>query len=209
MKSRKARRRRYRSTDSGGSTSFRHNPPVAADLWNFVLPGFGGYAVSRVASRAVAIQVGKLKPSLGKHAGVIASLATFAAGWFLIHRWKPLAKYHTPLVVGAGIASLQTLVQSYLPMVGWVMDAPPSPMATILTAPAAAAGLTDDGNDYFSYNDAFDAGVYRGQPSAGADVPGSPQAAARSAQATDTLDDVMADLGADGIGMSDAGIFSN
>jgi hypothetical protein len=117
-----ARSRRYRKNPASGG--YASNPPMLTDIGTFILPGFGGYAASRVATRMVSTQVSKLKPSLGKHAGMIASVGSFVAAWFLIHRVKWLAKYHTPLVVGAGIATLQTAFQTYLPMVGWVTDLP-------------------------------------------------------------------------------------
>lgn len=202
---------RYRSKRRY-SESPRHNPPVLSDITSFILPGFGGYAVSRVVTRGVAAQVGKVKPTLAKHAGALAAVATFAGAWFLAHRWKPLARYHTPLVVGAGIAAIQSVFQSYVPRAGWLFELPaPAAAAPQLTAPVATGLLTDDGNEVWaSYNDAFDQGVYANAAQAGPAVPGSPRAAEMSAERTDTLDDFMAELGADGLGMGgDSGIFSN
>ena len=39
-----------------------------------------------------------------------------------MHKWKTFAKYHTPVVVGATIAAIQGLVQTYLPQWGWVLN---------------------------------------------------------------------------------------
>lgn len=202
--------RRYRQKKSKGS---RHgallaNPPLLTEVAMFIGPGFGGYAVSRVASRVVANYASKLKPSLGKHIGAAASVSALVAAWFLADRWKPLAKYHTPIVVGAGIATLQTLIQTYLPGIGRFLDGPAA-QPLMLPSPAATGALTNDGNEYFTYNDMFDAGVYAREAATGPMVPGSPAQQAASAEATDTLSDIMAEMGADGMDGGDNGIFSN
>lgn len=207
--------RRYRRNKSEGASSrnlLRSNPPLLTDVALFIAPGFGGYVASRIVTRVGATAAGKFRPSLQKHAGAAISVGTFAATWFLAHRWKPLARFHTPLVVGAGIAALQTVLQCYLPKIGGFLNLPPAPARTTaaVAAPATTGALTSDGNEFFTYNDMFDQGVYAGAAAAPPDVPGSPVEQARAADELDTLADVMQDLGADSLDMGgDAGIFSN
>lgn len=138
------KRRRYRSNPDGpadlvgeGPTS---NPPPMQDLVEFILPGFAGYAVTKGMARIVQTQLSKKYPNGGKHIAAGATIAAFAAAWLLLHRIKRLQKYHTPAVVGAGIASLQTLVKTYLPKFGWaVTDLP-----TADTMPNGGSQLLQD-----------------------------------------------------------------
>jgi hypothetical protein len=206
--------RRYRRKHGKSSTSLISNPPLFTDIVMFVGPGFGGYAASRVATKVVSRIAGKLnKPALSKHLGALASVGAFVGAWLLAHKWKPIAKYHTPVVVGSGIAMLHTLAQTYLPGIAVMMDplagnAGRSPVS--LPAPSAQGAITPDGNEYFTYNDMFDAGVYANEVAPPSEVPGSPAQQAESAEGEDTLSDLMAELGADGMDLGgDTGIFSN
>jgi len=153
------------------------------------------------------VQVGKRFPKFGKHAGAAASVGSFLAAWLLAHRWRPLEKYHTPIVVGAGLAALQSLVQIYLPRLGWIVsDCTPElaqgtdPNAAALAAgdqnaAALAAGdqpdfeAIDEGelermsqeSGWYSYNDARDPGQYASAPRA---KKSAPQQKAAQQQAT-------------------------
>jgi hypothetical protein len=124
-------------------------------------------------TRIAATQVAKYKPSLASHAGAVTSIGAFLAAWFLAHRWKWLARWQQPLVVGAGLAALQSLLQLYLPKLGWIVsDASPEIAASAsqglsqatVTAPSGAQyKLSDlqpsheDPNE-FTYNDSYDPG---------------------------------------------------
>ncbi len=223
-KSKLASRYRRNKAAAKRSGALHHNPPMFTDIGMFILPAFGAYASARVGARFLGTLAAKASPKLGKHAAVGTSLAAFVAAWFAAHRWKPLEKFHTPIVVGAGIAALQTLIQAYLPKVGQFMNLAPaaSPGTPLsLPMPVAAEGfgaLTDDGNmyaqpnrDFFtypSYNDAFDPGRYAGQSNPPPDVPGSPAEAVQSGAAIDHLGDLMEELGNDGSGWG-SGFASN
>ena len=121
--------RRYkhrRSRRSGSDPAPRRNPPLFADLAEWVGPGFAGFAATRFATRVAATQIAKRKPSWGKHVGAGVSVGAFLAAWFLAHRVRWLAKYHTPITVGAAIAALQSIIQLYIPRLGWMLaDATP------------------------------------------------------------------------------------
>ena len=147
----------------------KSNPPLFTDLAEFVVPGFGGFAAARFLTRMATTQVAKYKPELGKHAGAVAAVGAFLAAWFLAHKVKFLAKHHTPIVVGSAIAALQSLIQLYIPQLGWLIaDASPevaalaAPTPTLMTADAAAARMglqpTSEDPNEFTYNESFDPG---------------------------------------------------
>jgi hypothetical protein len=198
-----ARRRRlhhrYRRNPSSSSAPTR-NPPLLSEIGEYILPGFGGFAATRFLTRIAATQVAKYRPNLGKHAGVLTSVGSFFAAWFLAHRVRWIAKYQQPIVVGAGLAAIQSILQLYLPKIGWmVSDATPAELSEgsgstqqLVTAPNGQRfrmedlqPIDEDPNE-FTYDDSFDAGRMSREhnvPRAGSaeddldDLEGVPQAA--------------------------------
>ncbi len=141
----------------------RSNPPLITDLMEFVVPGFAGFGATRLLSYVAATQVARRKPSWGKHIGAIAAGGSFLAAWLLIHRVKFLEKHHTPIVVGSAIAAIQSLLQLYLPQLGWMLADPSMQVEQAKQVAAATSQLAElhpvnlDPNEY-TYNDAFDPG---------------------------------------------------
>lgn len=186
MRRRSRLHRRYGKAKRNPGSAPKANPPLFTDLVEFVGPGFGGFAVGRFVTRVASTQIAQRAPSWGKHAGAAGAVGTFLAAWFLGHKVKWLEKYHTPITVGAAIAAIQSLIQLYLPSLGWVVsDATPE----IAAAATATQGLavapvnpnllpTNDDPNEFTYNDSYDAGRYGHQaspPAAGAGSgPGGP-----------------------------------
>ncbi len=155
---RRYKKRRTRTSDPAP----RRNPPLFTDLAEWVGPGFASFAATRFATRVAATQIAAKKPSWGKHVGAGVSIGAFLAAWFLAHRVKFLAKYHTPITVGAAIAALQSLIQLYIPKLGWmVADASPELAAAAVDASTAPQLMPvhEDPNEY-TYNDTFDAGRF-------------------------------------------------
>lgn len=105
-----------------GESSAKANPPPLTDFVEFIAPGFAGYAGTRFASRAIHTMVLKRWPKLARHASVISTFGAAGLAWLLVHRVKKISRYHTPVVVGAGIAALQTATQAYLPKYGWLVS---------------------------------------------------------------------------------------
>ena len=181
--------RRYRKKkhkkNPGEPRAPRANPPLLVDLAEFVGPGFAAFAATRFGTRIAATQIAKRKPTWGKHAGALASVGAFFAAWLLAHRIKMLARYHTPIAVGAAIAALQSLIQLYVPRLGWmVADASPELAAgsapTTTTAPQALPPefeYVDDDPSAYVYNDSYNAGRYGTQS---APKPVAPQSSAAS-----------------------------
>lgn len=193
------------------------NPPMLEDFTDMILPGFGGYGATRLLGRITHVQVAKRWPRFGKHAAALSAVAAFGASWFAAHRVKWLAKYHTPIVVGAGIAALKTLVQTYLPWLGWmtadVQEGDTRALPGAAANPALEGGMGHTifdeadaaGQEWATYNDAFDQGSYRGQQPPHQ----QPQAAANpaDAEADAAMGDMLQDLGVeDDLGQ---GIFAN
>lgn len=144
-------------------------------------PGFAAFAATRFATRVASTQIAKKWPAMAKHAGAIASVGSFLAAWYLGNRVKLIEKYHMAVVAGAGIATGQTLIQTYLPKLGWVVaDANPDVAATALVDTSSSTRDTQTttsgfGNDNFEIldeqtgswrknNDASDAGRYTNAP---------------------------------------------
>lgn len=122
----RAPRKRRKNPDAGPAalvaTGATSNPQPFQDLVEFIIPGFAGYAGTKFLARIVNVQLSKRFPNAGKHVAAGSTIMAFLAAWFLLHRIKRLEKYHTPAVVGSAIASLQTLVQTYLPKYGWIVS---------------------------------------------------------------------------------------
>jgi hypothetical protein len=193
---------------------YTKNPPPLTDLGHFILPGFAGYGATRLLGRITHVQVAKRWPKFGKHAAVLTSLGSFLAAWLVAHRVKAVAKYHTPIVVGAGIATLQTAIQTYVPWLGWMVAdvkesdaALPAGTPATTNAPVASAGHSvfdeaDQAEDeWATYNDAFDKGRYAAPASS------APAETPAAAQADQAMDDMLSELGLEEeLG---AGIFAN
>ena len=203
----------------------KHNPPLFTDLMEYVIPGFGGFAATRFLTRVAATQVAQRAPSWAKHAGAIASLGSFTAAWFLAHKWKWLARWHTPIVVGSALATIQSLIQLYVPMLGWVVsDATPEIAAASSQSLSAQDHQlaqhqlqpTDEDPNEFMYDDLYDAGRHtgaRGRASmkTGATMPPPPVSASAgpggpAERPVDDADDLAI---SDAVGAANLGVFAN
>lgn len=168
---RRHRRRKFKKNPS----SPRRNPPIGSDIIHWVVPGFGGFAASRLLTRAAQQIIAKRWPKASKHAGAVSAVAAFLASWFAGHKVKLIEKYHTPITVGAAIAAGQSLLQIYAPnLLGWMVSDASAQIATTTTAQQAALVAQQQqrqlpGDDYeeiddpahwYTYNDATDSGRY-------------------------------------------------
>jgi hypothetical protein len=176
----------------------KRNPPLSTDVIAQIIPGFAAFAATRYVTRTATIQIAKRWPKHAKHAGAMASIGAFAAAWLGAHRVKMLEKYHDMIVIGSGIGAIQSLVQLYFPAIGWIVSdcpqvAPKALLATQKTAPQLPAPIPQGfapttANEWFTYNDAYDAGSYKGKEQAAAppvpgEYPGEPDT-----QISDLLD---------------------
>lgn len=188
-----ARKYRRRHRSSGQPTP---NPGLSRDFMDLVLPGFASFAAARFTTRMVTLAIAKKWPKLAHHAGAIASVGVFAGGYYGAHKISALSKYHEGIMLGTGVATMATLLQTYVPAMGWIIaEVAPAELAP----PAPAAGeLADDEWGYA--NDAFDGGRYQAPVAkvipAGAGVPMSSRAA-EVAQEQSVIDDFIAEMNAE------------
>lgn len=193
MHKRYGRKRR----NPGGGGAPKSNPPLLTDLAEFIGPGFAAFAATRFVTRVASVQLAKKRPSWGKHAGAITSIAAFVAAWLGAHRLKWTEKYHTPIVVGSALAALQSIIQLYIPQLGWMLsDATPeindlkiSGTAQRAELPADLEYVDDEDPGAYTYNDSYDPGRYA-KNGATTSTASSPQASKVAAE-----EDMLADLG--------------
>ncbi len=195
------RRRRKRTRDSVSWSRAKSNPAGGATaVLMDVGAGFGAFAATRFLTRMATMATASKKPTLARHAGALASLAAFAAAYFGASRIKALAKYETPILLGTAVAALQTVVQTYIPMLAWlVSDVPAGLPAGQVNQQLATgdAGVLDDPS-WYTTGDAYDNGRWRevlpGQMETAAPLP---RRAAATPQAAAQVDDLLADLDAE------------
>jgi len=173
----KIARRFRRKAKKNPSSAPRHNPPLFTDMLEMAVPGAIGFAGVRLVTKLGIAAVAKRWPTKSRHVGALLATSSFLATWFLGHRVKAIAKYHTALTVGAALAAAVNVLQIYLPKIGWLVGDP-----TELTAggTASAKALTeqqtnamlpqnlqeiDDDPAFYTYDDKYDAGRYRANSS--------------------------------------------
>lgn len=228
---RKARRTRGYKLRRHYKTQVRHeihrNPSGVdwASLGITVGYGFGGFALSRFATRVASVQVAKRSEKWAPHAGVVAGLLTFLAAVFLAKRSKHTAPHAETLQIGTGLALAQTVLQTYIPKLGWIVSdcapevAAAAAPAQVATPTSAGSLLPDDDDDdnWGTYNDAFDHGRHSrdAQPRQNARqrpiTATAPQATRNATQATgpapspdgsdDDVDSILAELDDDNLGV--------
>ena len=206
MRRSRLKRRYSKAKRNPAPPRYTPNPPLLTEIAEWVGPGFGGFAASRFVTRVASTQIAKRAPSWGKHAGAVGAVATFLLAWQLANRVKWLEKYHTPLVVGSAIAAIQSLIQLYLPSLGWIVsDASPELAAAgqslaVASAPNPNLLATNSDPNEFTYDDQFDAGRYGHQtpsPVQAGTGPGGP--------APSDLSDLAIE---DAIGAANLGVFA-
>lgn len=172
---RKKRRARKNPSPASSATA---NPPIAADIVHVILPGFAAYAATRVLSRVVFAIVAKRWPKLGKHAAVLAGLASFGSMWFFAHKVKMLAKYHDSILMGSGIAAGQGVVATYLPVkYSWLLTDPRAedlaPVAPKMVAQPHVSDLSPSGvvDEYTAMEIAAERKLNRVRPSSASAEP--------------------------------------
>ena len=160
----------------------KRNPPLATDIASYIVPGFAAFVLDRLVSRTAAVQIAKRWPKFAKHASAISAVGTFGAAWFGAHKVKYLEKYHDAIVIGSGLAMLQTLAQLYVPKLHSLLGDPcPTPMRAMasplarqqISASSAPAPMSTDAipagfkptsaAEWYTYNDSYDAGGYKGK----------------------------------------------
>lgn len=104
----------------------RRNPSrakkEAIELATSIGAGFAGYGAARLFGRIVFSQAVRRWPGASKHLHVLASAASAAGIYIGTRSWSKTEDYHEAASIGAGIALLQSAIQTYLPKFGWVVS---------------------------------------------------------------------------------------
>lgn len=139
----------------------RRNPAprkdgIVVDATEVLAPALASYLATKFVSRVAFTIVSKRWPSLGKHAGALASAATFGGVYYGANKINALRKYEDPIVVGSAIAAGANIARTYLPKrFAWIAaDYKPEDLATApqpdqlpdgsANGQAAAAGMLDE-----------------------------------------------------------------
>jgi len=116
------KKKKKRSSAPRKNAALIANPPFWQDAYEDIVPGMLAYTGTRLAGRIGYRMARKKSVGLAKHVGPWTSVAIAALGWWAVHKIDWAKKYHTPVVVGAAVAALQGLVQTYLPQYGWILN---------------------------------------------------------------------------------------
>jgi hypothetical protein len=107
------------------------NPPIVTDVFQYVLPAAGAYVATRLVGRASRTFLGAKFPKIAPFAAPLGSLVAFGAIWYAAHKVSYTKRYHNQLMIGSGIALIQSLVQSVMPGLGWLFDSQPVFLAPV------------------------------------------------------------------------------
>jgi hypothetical protein len=123
--------------------------PLTDLLVHTAAPAAGSYALNRLVTRIVTnILLAKIKSNLVKHTPPITSAATGVGLYFLTSKVKRLQRYHEPVIIGSVIALLQSVIQTWVPQLWWLVGlGPPLKQLSYLPAEAtkpAPAGPNDE-----------------------------------------------------------------
>jgi hypothetical protein len=116
----KSKLARYRSKRPAKKNPITES--AAVDLGMQVGAGFAGYTTTRFLMRAAYSQAVKRWPKLAKHIGVLTSAVGATGVYFGTKYWEKAEDYHYSATIGAGIAVLQSVLQTYVPGLGWIVS---------------------------------------------------------------------------------------
>lgn len=102
-----------------------------------VLPAVASYVGARLIGRIVRMIIGAriAGGAYEKHFGPLGNLAAFGGAYFAGKKVQSAKRYQTELLIGAGIAFFQSVLETYLPGMSHFIDAAPQ-----LTAPQPGFG---------------------------------------------------------------------
>lgn len=84
--------------------------------------GFAGYTATRLLMRMAYSQAVKRWPNFAQHLGVLTSAVGATGIYFGTKHWEKIDDYHESATIGAGIAVLQSILQTYVPKLGWIVS---------------------------------------------------------------------------------------
>jgi hypothetical protein len=102
----------------------RSNPETkqAIELATNVGAGFAGYAATRLLSRMAYATALKRFPKGSPYIHIAASALSATGVYFGSKHWSKVDEYHEAASIGAGIAVMQTALQTLAPKLGWIVS---------------------------------------------------------------------------------------
>lgn len=102
----------------------RANPETkqAIELATNVGAGFAGYAATRLLSRMAYATALKRFPKGSPYIHIAASAISATGVYFGSKHWSKVDEYHEAASIGAGIALMQTALQTLAPKLGWIVS---------------------------------------------------------------------------------------
>jgi hypothetical protein len=114
----------------------RSNPGNAfLDTVMPVLPAVASYAGARIIGRIFRMVIGQkiAAGAYAKHFGPLGNLLAFGGAYIAGQKVASARRYQTEMLIGAGIALFQSLLETYMPGMSYIVDSSPQ-----LTAPTPA-----------------------------------------------------------------------
>ena len=100
----------------------RKNPGKLEATAYSLAAGVAGYAVSKFASRLAYAQTIKRFPKVANHAKALTPVAAAFGVHFGSKYWSKSAEYTEEITIGASVAAVQAIVQTYLPKFAWLIS---------------------------------------------------------------------------------------
>jgi hypothetical protein len=185
----------------------RRNPAsgIKGDLIGTIAPAAVAFAATKLLTRIVGTIVARRWPRAAPHVAALSSIAAFGGVYYFGDRYQRLKPYHTPAMVGAGVAALTTVAQTYVKKYGWITaDWQPTDAKARMAAASSVAELQPAGDEFSSYEDeigamgatapAMAAPTYSFNPSPADDMTADEKAAYNQASDALDLDDDEGDL---------------
>ena len=118
-----------------GKAVRRKNPSKLEKTAYSLGAGFAGFGLTKFASRLAYAQTVRRWPKLANHAKVGTSIVTAVGAHFGSQYWSKSAEFTEEITIGAGVAAVQAIVQTYLPKFAWLVS---DPLSSEYSPPPAA-----------------------------------------------------------------------
>lgn len=114
-----------RRRNPNGTLAATSSPSITENLVDLAKPiafGLASYTGVRLTGRIAFRLARKKSPGLARHLGPWASVAAALGAWAAAEKLESLQGNKTEIVIGAGIAAVQGLLQTYIPQYAWIMN---------------------------------------------------------------------------------------
>lgn len=93
------------------------------DTMTYVVPAVTGYVVTRTTGRLVRNFIGpKVNYKWVKPLSLLGNVSALAGLWYLTSKVNALRKYKNGTIAGAGLATVQAIIELIMPKLAWIFD---------------------------------------------------------------------------------------